>query len=167
MKGFLNREETADAIVAMDGEDLSITLVGVTIFMAASGVWTGEVRVPAPIFFVSANEPPPENPILIEVRGDRLFVGPFSMNCVKQDAWRSEIPLTLDTPLADVLRVRLTHSKERIVLAGLERRIEAAETDVAFRFAEAMVHLSDLEITEVDLWRLLDECLARKIPPPA
>lgn len=138
MARLIPQEETAEAIVTVEEGMLSFAVSGVAASVPAFGTWTGEIRVSAKFVRMVGLDPPDGDPLVIEVRGGRLFVGTtLSAPCVEQDAWRSEVPLSLDATIADVLRLRYLYPRERLVRAGLERRLEEAEAVALEAIGEA------------------------------
>lgn len=164
VKGLIKLKDVADALISMEGEFLTIAVVGLATSVAAEGAWPGEVRVPGRFIVALAKMPPPGDPIRFEVRDGRLYVGALSVACAEQDAWKSEIELPLAPSLEELLQLSYQHPPERIERAGLKKRVEEAREKAAALIQKAAPILAPLGITERVLREFLEDRLKKGIP---
>lgn len=161
MARLVPQEESAEALVSVDEGMLSISVSGVAASLPAFGTWTGEVRVSAKFVRMVGLDPPSGDPLVVEVRGERLFFGTtLSAPCVEQDAWKSEVPIALNATVVDVLRLPFLYPQERLERAGLTRRVKEAESIAVEAIAEAAKPLEAIGISPSDLQRLVVRWLA-------
>jgi hypothetical protein len=161
MARLIPQEETAEALLGVDDGMLSISASGVAVSLPAFGTWTGEVRVSARFIRMVGLDPPEGDPLVVEVRDERLFFGTkLSAPCVEQDAWKSEIPIALNSTVVDMLRLHFLYSQERLERAGLARRVKEAESVALDAIREAANPLEPLGISADDLQRLILRWLA-------
>ncbi len=161
MARLIPQEETAEALVSVDEGMLSISVSGVAVSLPAFGTWTGEVRVSARFIRMVGLDPPAGDPLVVEVRDERLYFGTtLSAPCVEQDGWRSEVPIALNATVVDVLRLHFLYSQERLERAGLIKRVKEAESVALEAIAEAAKPLEAIGITPNDLQRLVVRWLA-------
>ena len=148
--------ESAEALVTVDAGMLSISVSGVAASLPAFGTWRGEVRVSGRFVRMIGLDPPPGDPLVVEVRGGRLWVGTtLSAPCVEQEAWKSEVPISVDATVADILRLRFLHSRERLERAGLTKRVAEAEAVAREAIREAAEHLQAIGMSPAELQRLV------------
>lgn len=151
------------AVVSMEGQALKVAFVGGAVSIPAEGSWAGEVRVPTLLFVrLAVNLPkgiPAGDPLPIEVREDRLYVGTAWGRCVWQAAFGSEIPLPLDPDFMTLLKLPSRYSEDRLERAGLLPRVREAQERSRRLVRKAADVLSPLGVTESDLQRLVQERL--------
>ncbi len=152
------------AVVSMEGHALKVAFVGGAVSIPTEGSWAGEVRVPTLLFVrLAANLPkgiPAGDPLLVEVRDDRLYVGTAWGKCVWQAAFRSEIELPLDPDFLTLLRLPVQYSEDRLERAGLLPRVREAQEKSRRLVRKAADVLWPLDVSEEDLQRLVQERLA-------
>jgi hypothetical protein len=163
LKSLVKAKELAEAVLSMEGENLTIALVGVATYVRARGAWPGEVRVPGLFMVKLAKMPPPGDPIRFQVRDERLHIGSLFVACVVQDSWKSEIELSLDPSLTDLLRLHYEYPADRIERAGLTKRVEEAKGRASKMIRKAASALAPLEIKDTDLVELLRQRLKKDI----
>lgn len=163
LRKFVKRKDPGEAIISMEGEDLSIAAMGVATAMPAAGEWAGEVRVPARFVLMLAVAPPEGDPLTVEVRDGRFRIGSLSIACELSDSWKSEIPLPIDATPVQILRLRLQYSPHRIEKAGLSKRVAAEEEKAMSMINKAWKELQPLGVTPEDLKRLVVDTLRKGI----
>ena len=144
-------KKAPEALVSMEGDSLCFSVGGVAAYAAATGSWSGEVRIPGPFLLALARMPPPGDPINVVVRDGRFHFGSLSVSCVEQDSWQSEIALPLDPSIGQILRVALSHPAERVERAGLKKSVDDAWLRAAKLIDQASTTLAPLDITRQDL----------------
>ncbi len=161
MARLIPQEESAEALVSVDEGMLSISVSGVSVSLPVFGTWTGEVRVSARFIRMVGLDPPAGDPLVVEVRDERLYFGTtLSAPCVEQDGWKSEVPIALNATIVDVLRLHFLYSHERLERAGLAKRVREAESIAVEAIREAATPLEPLGISADDLQRLILRWLA-------
>jgi hypothetical protein len=145
------KKKAEEAVLSMEGGDFYISLIGITTGAPATGKWSGEVRVPGRLIWGIAMEPPAGDPIRIEVRDSRLYVGTLSVSCIEQKAWKSPIDLPIDTEFLKILRLRFLYPPERLDQAGLTRTLVQAQERARKIIARAAKILEPLNISEPEL----------------
>lgn len=151
------------AVVSMDGHTLKVAFIGGSVSIPTEGSWAGEVRVPTLLFVrLAGNLPkgiPAGDPLQIEIRDDRLYVGTAWGKCVWQAAFRSEIELPLDPDFMTFLRLPFQHSEDRLERAGLAPGVRAAQERSSRLVRKAAEILQPLGVAEADVQRLVQELL--------
>lgn len=163
LKSLVKMKDLAEAVLSMEGEDLTIALVGVATFIRAEGVWNGEIRAPSAFIVSLAKMPPPGDPIRFQVRDERLHVGSLSITCAAQDSWKSEIELPLEPSLTALLQLHYQYPADRIERAGLTKKVEEAKAKASKIIRKAASTLAPLEIKDTDLVELLRQRLKKDI----
>lgn len=147
------------AVVSMEGENLKIAFVGGAVSVPAEGRWAGEVRVPTLLFArLARNLPtgiPAGDPLPVELRDDRLYVGSAWAKCVRQAAFHSEIELPLDPDLVTLLRLQLRYPTERLERAGVLARVKEARMEADRLIRQAAAILAPLGVPSADVYKLV------------
>ena len=166
-RAFTRKECDAPAIVSMEGDRLKVAFLGGSLSVAAEGSWAGEVRVPLLLFVrLAKNLPkgiPAGDPLRVEVREGRLWVGTAWGRCVWQAAFRSEIELPLDPDFLTLLRLPLRYPDDRLERAGLLARVQEAREKARDMIREAAVVLAPLGVTLAEV-RACAEASVRRDP---
>lgn len=119
------------ALVSMEGGSLRVAFPGGSLSVPAEGKWAGEVRVPTNLFVrLAVNLPtgiPSGDPLPVEVRDGRLYVGSAWRPCVCQDAFHSEIELPLDVDFMTLLLLPYRYTDDRLERAGLMPKVREAK----------------------------------------
>ena len=156
MARLIPQDESAEALVSVDEGMLSISVSGVAASLPAFGTWTGEVRVSAKFIRMVGLDPPTGDPLVVEVRDERLYFGTaLSAPCVEQDTWKSEVPIALNATIVDVLRLNFLYSQERLERAGLGRRVKEAEFVALEAIREVAKPLEAVGMNADELQRLV------------
>lgn len=150
------------ALVYMEGNELTFSLRGVSVSMSVDGTWPGEVRVSSNSVLTLAKAPPRGDPLTIEVKGDRFRIGTFTAPCHIQKAWRSEIDVPMDAELADILALGYQYSMEELERAGYLKAHAAARSKLDELAMLAAESLTELRISPLEVRELLDEWIKRR-----
>lgn len=168
LKRFVKKKQAEDALLSMEGGDLVISLPGISTGAPATGTWAAEVFVPARLIWGIAMAPPPGDPITMEVRDGRLHIGSLSLSC---SARKSRIPAEnkteensrVDSELVKMLRFRYLYSLEELHKGGFFRDVVKAEERAYNLVSRAAKILAPLNISELELWRMVKEHFRRGI----
>ena len=163
MKLLGRLKESAEALIYMESDELVIALPGASICFLAQGTWSGEVRVPAAFVIGFTRVPPMDDPVQVQMRRGRLYVGTYSVECTEQDSQGSAIDLPIDPNLQTLLRLRFQYPEDRIERAGLSKRLGESEAKAKNLIMRAAKTLSPLGISEADLFKVLHEGLQKGI----
>ncbi len=145
-----------------------ISLAGVSTGAPATGNWGGEVCVPARLIWSIAMEPPPGDPVRMEVRDGRLCIGSLSLSCSVMNSREPAEKKTVEGPRIDselvkILRFRYVYSLEELQKNGFFRDVVKAEEKAYKLVSRAAKILAPLNISELDLWRMVKEHFRRGI----
>ena len=168
LKRFARKKKEEEAILSMEGGEFYISLIGITTGAPATGNWAGEVRVPARLIWGVAMEPPTGDPVGMEVRDGRLHIGSLSLSCSARNNKKpaenkmAENPL-MDRELVKMLRFRHVYSLEELQKNGLFRDVVKAEEKAYKLVSRAAKILAPLNISELELWRMVKEHFRRGI----
>ncbi len=163
LKRFARRKQKEDAVLSMEGNDLFISLVGLSTGAPASGNWSGEIRVPLRMLWGIVMEPPADDPIRVEIRDGRLHIGTLSVSCEVQESRESKIDLPLGSEFLKMLRLRYAYPLERLHQAGLTGDLAIAQEKARKIIARAAKILAPLNITESDLAQFVQDRLRKGI----
>jgi len=139
----------------------------VTIDVAAAGVrvkgegaTSGGVAVPWERLAGIVRLVPNENPILVKVEHERLFIGSWSVPCSSAEALSEEVFLPPDTPLHLVLQLKLRYTEDQITRFGFADAIRKAERERDSLIAKAYEILRPLSVSQRDLTELVTHALS-------
>ena len=89
--------------------------------------------------------------VRLDIEGDRIAVGNYSLPCVWQSAGGHTIHLPADAPLSMVVRLSWERSEEEIEQSGLTGVVDAAVERMDKIVERAAKALGPFEITEDDV----------------
>ena len=152
-------EATDDGILAFDDGELVMELPGGSIGVEAKGNWAGRVRFRSEIARTLSRQLPEGDPLEISVRDDRLYFGDrFSTGCSLCGPEAYSIELPIDPPLWAVLGLRVHHTEEAIEAAGLNERLDDADTEAWELIRRAAKPLAKLGVTRDEVVKLVPGC---------
>lgn len=162
---FAKPKQQTEAIVAFDGDAMTIDLAGMTVRASAEGTWSGEARVNVWFLLGIATGLPPGETLSISVEDGKLRISGsstgFSAPCTWQEAGSNVIRLPMNPTFPMVLALRLSRTESEIARSGLKETVEAAEKRRDRLIAQAAMVLEPLGVRPADLRRVVDEAIAR------
>jgi hypothetical protein len=161
LKRFAKKKQAGDAVLSMEGGDFVISLVGISTGAPATGNWSGEVCVPGKWIWGIAMMPPEGDPIRLEVRDGRLYLGTVSVSCIAKEALETAMNPLVDRELMKMLRLRFNYPLDRLHQSGLVDAVAQAEKKMSKIVSRAARTLAPLNISEPDLMRMVSEHLRR------
>lgn len=162
MKTFNVRSLPRSAMLAFEGGFLSIEAGNALVTMRADGQWQGRARFSANLLKALALVPPKENPVVILYEGERLHIGTLAVPCKWQVVSKAFIKdVTRPSPL-DLVAMDQTLPRSEIHGTGLAKRIAQARLSLAANVQQAAKLLKDAEITEQDLFDLLEQRIRQR-----
>jgi hypothetical protein len=75
----------ADAMLAVQGKYLKVTIASSSARLPATGMWTGEIYVAARVILAVATTPPAGDPIRLHVKDGRLLIGTLTAPCFESE----------------------------------------------------------------------------------
>jgi len=151
----------ADAILTMDAGHLVIELAASSFRLPAEGTWPSEARIPGIALERLARALPDEDPLPLQIQGERLHVARFSIPCT----WRmySKMPSTpvkelisANAELFDILLARSRCSADEIDAAGAAPLVADAEARLHALCAKAAAVLRTYRVTTRDVQALCE-----------
>ncbi len=159
------KDHDTPALVSMEGGSLRVAFPGGSCSVPADGTWAGEVRVPTSLFVrLAVNLPtgiPSGDPLPVEVRDGRLYVGSAWRPCICQDAFHSEIELPLDADFMTLLLLPFRHTDDRLERAGLTPKVRKAQESAHHLCEKAAEVLDPLWISAAEIEELVRKRLER------
>jgi hypothetical protein len=164
-------KQVGEAILMFASGQLHLYFTGMDTWASAEGAWNGQARVKCDALCRLAKVPPVKDPVVIHVDGDRINIGGSFMPCVwepvaPRDLFTAEAGVPIQAPinpnLSLLVSMMLDFTDEEIVKSGLADHICKARTRKETLISRAAHELAELEITRVDLRKLVDERLRGK-----
>ena len=153
------------ALLAFEGGFLSIESDDRAAVMRASGEWQGRAYFNGSILRALAEIPPTDDPIVFE-RVDRgLRIANILIGCEWENVSAQFIRDVTKPDYLDLLALNHTLPRAEILGTSLARRVRTAESTLARRIAKAAKILDVAEISEGDLWALVERTVNARLGP--
>jgi len=120
-----------EAVVRFERGTLFVALGDLEVGAAASGDWPGRARIgPHGLkgLALAVNE---EGPVVLEVRGDGLYIGTFAVGCAWSPNSRRQIEIPLEPTDRDLIQLAASETDAAIAAAGLTRPVQVAMCELA------------------------------------
>lgn len=187
LKKLARLRDSHRAYVFTEGGKLRIQTKSLSIGIEVEGDLVLAAGVSAAMLASAHTVLPKKDPLLIQIVGNELFIGTFSISCevlnqppsfIPTETKRKPVPLPsksmpapikpLDSlalpknmPDRTLLKLRAQHTPEDIVLNGLTGKVEKALFERNRRVTQALKLLSRYNVKHKDLTSLIDECVSR------
>lgn len=145
---------------------LSIKVDNAMVTMRAGGQWHGSAFFGGQAIAALAKVPPVADPVIVEYRDGRIRLGPLSVGCMWTDASEGFIEAVENPGVLDLLALGRSMPAAEIHRSGLWRRINRAKGTVTTAIEKAMRYLDQIEITEAELYELVERRIAAKLAHP-
>lgn len=145
------------ALLAFEGGYLSIEVEDRACAMHATGEWHGRARFSANVVRALAESPPAEDPIMISFRDGSLRISTMMIACRWETVSKAFIRDVTAPDYLDLVAMDRSLSRAEIRGTGLNRKIATAKSVLAGRVAKAAKLLEIADITEGDLWNLVEQ----------
>lgn len=157
------KKKLGKALLCYSGKYLSIESGNAKVVMNAEGSWHGRATFAPEILKALAEIPPVADPLVFTYEDGFLRIGTMKISC----QWEAESAVfikNLQQPsLVDLLAMEATMPRVELGSTELGKKIMDARITAGRKIRTALMQLEDLEITEEDIRRLLDEKIARRI----
>ena len=122
------KSAAGEVVLSFEAKMLTIEAAGLDTSVSATGIWNGACTTNKNALRLFATVP--RQTIIISVTGDdRLHIGATSLPARWRPGPKPQIDLPLEPDLRALLRLRIEHSDEDLLGAGLLERVERAERD--------------------------------------
>lgn len=165
LKKFTARQKirpSDKAILGFDGRFFSIEALDVIIVAKAKGVWPGIARIGASVMIALAKVPPASGPVVVQIIGDRLKLGPLTVNC----EWQPVSHTLLDLPSApdwiETLSLKYRAPRSQIISKGWDKDIARAERKLTSLITKVGKSLTTFGVTEKDIRDLIERRMAER-----
>ncbi len=155
-KGRKKLALSPEALIAFNGGFLSFEVGELVAAVRAEGEWHGRASISAQMLGVLALAPPIEDPVAIAYDGDRLKISTVTMHCNWEQDGAHLIQRVENPGPLDLLALDRTVSRAEIHGTDLGKRITQAKRTVEGSVTKAAKLLTNLGITENDLWDLIE-----------
>lgn len=145
------------ALLAFEGGYLSIEIDDKACAMHAKGEWHGRARFSANIIRAFAASPPAEDPVVISLRDGVLRISTMAIECRWEMVSAAFIRNAAAPDYLDLIAMDRSLSRAEINGTGLKRKISTARSVLAGRVAKAAKLLEIADVTEGDLWNLVEQ----------
>jgi hypothetical protein len=159
------RSAASEVTVRFADGMLIVDAVGVSGSVPASGVWDGFCTTDKSALHLLASAPKGELSISVTPDG-RLVVGSASVSGRWGRGSAPQVELSLEPPLRDVLRLRMTHSDEELLATGLLQRVQQAERQRDRLVREAAARLSSLGEFQDRIAEIVSAAISTDATPP-
>lgn len=123
------RRSAADEVMlSYENGELIIDAGGASASVPASGNWNGVASVRRSVLGTRTSFK--DGPVEFTVTADgRVQIGPMTVDARWTQRPKPQLDLILEATLAELLRLRITHSDEELLTAGVLKRVAEAERE--------------------------------------
>jgi hypothetical protein len=150
-------------LLAFENKFLSIESGDIKVVMNANGEWHGRATFSPVILRALATVPPSIDPLVFEFKADYLKIGTIKIPCDWQITSATFIRNLENPSLLDLLALEKTMLRVEMRGSGLGKDVRNAKRRAESKVKNAADQLEELEISEADIWQLLEIKLAHKI----
>lgn len=154
-----DKAERGEAIMTFEDEALVVHCGGASARAGAEGEWPGRLRVSSSALLGLGEVLPEENPLPVQVTGDKLRIGSVSISCTWDETERELVAIPMNANLLRLLQVDQQYPDDVLEGSGLAMKIEEARQHSESLLDEAVETLAPLGITREDLVELLQSRL--------
>lgn len=146
---------------------LVIDLGGVSFEAAAEGDFPRRVRISGLALLKLANVLPDDDPVILKIEDDRLFIGSLSLPIQhteeEQPGGKDEehIPHLIETPLYFLLGLEYRYSDDAIIRSGYWEKVNEARGEKERLIQAASYKLSPLGVTKTDVAEMVEKAIRR------
>jgi hypothetical protein len=147
---------------SFDGVLLQLTGPGASKVVAADGDWPAAVTVDAAIMQQVATRLPNQDPLILKVENNRLYIGGFSVGAEIADIAPPPVDLPIDHSSADIM-VALAKLGEPRVIGTIGRiAVEKAKRELDGKVLAAVRHLSPYGVKSADIEPVVHQAIKRR-----
>lgn len=170
LKKFANPRKGERALLFTEGEMLRIRTPRLEVSIGVEGDLLVGASIEAQMLIRLHRVLPRDNPLLLQVVGNKLHIGSFSVTCdlVKDPPPFTRPPATPQPTRSPVmmLRLRQEHDPTTLALHDLTGEVQGALIERDRRISRALKALELFQVERADLVKLIDECVMRDLPLP-
>lgn len=151
--------------VALSFKDgwLELQTQGISVQIAASGIWPGRARISLRSLRPILLNPPKDNPLIISFHEGHVLFGSYSVPSHWEDISPPAALVAMDISWIEVLKLRFKHSEAALISGGMGPKIAEAENKLKTKVAMARDYLIETGVTEQDLVDLVYRKLKESI----
>lgn len=159
------RRKLGPALLAYEGNFLSIESGDATAVMRASGEWHGRATFSPEILRALAMVPPAHDPLTITYADGHLLIGNITIPCQWHSVSQALIHDLENPSLMDLLALERTIPRAEMKGLPLGRRIVGAVQRAEQRIQKAAAQLADLEVSEGEIRMLVEAKITSRLKP--
>lgn len=158
------KSAAGEVVLGYDAGMLTIEAVGLETSVPATGVWDGACTTHKSVLRMLASVP--RRTIVVAVTGDgRLHIDATSLPARWRPGPKPRIDLPLEPDLRALLRLRIEHTDEELLAAGLVERVEQAERERDRLVGNAAYQLRPLGDFEAEIATLVARAIRAEAGP--
>lgn len=156
------RPPLSEALLAFEGNYLSLEANDVVAVMRAQGVWSGRATFPGDVLRALARIPPAIDPVPVEYDGHRLLIGNLKIACHWQGSSDAFISSVLHPGPLDLLALERSLPRAELHGSDLGKEARNMKSLATRRINKAAELLEMFGISRADLQGLLEARIAQR-----
>ncbi|GMV79771.1 MAG: hypothetical protein AMXMBFR7_09550 [Planctomycetota bacterium] len=153
--------EKDDAVLTFDGQQLKVTMKGLTVSMPAEGAWDGQARVVAKFLIGLIGTKVKGETVSIRIDQGLISANGMSIKCVWSEGQSRQAILPFGATLPYLLQFAEKYTAEEIEQAGLTEKVATAKARRDQLMDQAIKCLEELGISESRLREFVDVQIRR------
>ena len=162
IRTFRVRTLPDSAMLAFENGFLSIEAGERLVTLRAQGEWHGRARFSSNMLKALARFPPTANTIVITYDSGKLRIGSTVIACEWELVSKAFIKDATKPSKLDLLAMDRSSPRSEVLGSDLSKRIDQAHNRLAEKIKKAAELLKDAEISEEDLWHLVERQIQRR-----
>lgn len=158
---LVKKKKIGQGVITNENGKLVVYLEGISIEASAEGALPGMVRVDGTVIQKLSKVLPHDNPLTIQLDGEHLFIGSFSIPCHWANVEPNPVQIPMDASLTDILGLELRHSNDEIFKSSLSNKLSDALSERNKLISWAANKLAPLGVTTTDIEELVDKAVRR------
>ncbi len=144
------------ALIAFSDGMLRFEADGNVAVVPAEGEWHGHVYISARFLGALSKIPPNTDPVILRHDNGKLQIATLTFGCDWQLESAPVIKRAANPNLIDFLALERTLSRAEVLGTDLGKRINQAKSKAASAVEKSAMLLAELDITDADLWHLVE-----------
>ena len=163
LKTFRARKLLPRALLSFEGGYLMIEAGDRMGAMHATGEWNGRASFSSDVLIALAKVPPHGDFFEITYEKSKLRIGHLTVGCDWEIVSAPFLKKVTSPGVLDLLAMDRTLPRTEIHGTGLAKQIRSARSQLARNLSKAAKLLAEVEITEDDLWELVEERIITRL----
>lgn len=150
------------AILAFDGQYLSIESLDKVLVAGADGTWPGIAYITAGVIVAFASAPPAGDSVLLSCNGERVRFGSLTVGCKWQPVSQTLMRVEAVPDWVEAISLKYRAHRSTMISGKHKAVISEAETKLTKLIGQVAKKLAPVGITEDDLRSLVEQRLAER-----